>query len=137
MGANEPKKKKRRVGKRFRPRLPRQKPRPAKLRPLTPWERDMAEEHHALVLRFLQVHGLSHGGLLRCGDLPVPAGGGELVPADIDRSRRLSSHRMGCHEHRALAREQERQRRIPQAVSLEEILPSYGMIFSNREASLC
>ena len=59
MGANEPKKKKRRVGKHFRPRLPRQKPRPVKLRPLTPWERDMAEEHHALVLRFLQVHGLS------------------------------------------------------------------------------
>ena len=59
MGANEPKKKKRRVGKHFRPRLPRQKPRPVKLRPLTPWERDMAEGHHALVLRFLQVHGLS------------------------------------------------------------------------------
>lgn len=59
MGANEPKKKKRRVGKHFRPRLPRQKPRPVKLRPLTPWERDMAEEHHSLVLRFLQVHGLS------------------------------------------------------------------------------
>ena len=59
MGANEPKKKKRRVGKHFRPRFPRQKPRPVKLRPLTSWERDMAEEHHALVLRFLQVHGLS------------------------------------------------------------------------------
>ena len=59
MGANEPKKKKRYVGKHYRPRLPRQKPRPVKLRPLTPWERDMAEEHHSLVLRFLQVHGLS------------------------------------------------------------------------------
>lgn len=59
MGANEPKKKKRYVGKHYRSRFPRQKPRPAKLRPLTPWERDMAEEHHSLVLRFLQVHGLS------------------------------------------------------------------------------
>lgn len=58
MGANEPKKKKRYVGKHFRPRFPRQKPRPVKLRPLTSWERDMAEEHHSLVLRFLQVHGL-------------------------------------------------------------------------------
>ena len=41
----------------------------------------------------------SYGGLLRCGDFPLPAGGGELVPADIAHSRRLSSRRMGRHEH--------------------------------------
>lgn len=129
MGANEPKKKKRYVGKHFRPRFPRQKPRPVKLRPLTPWERDMAEEHHALVLRFLQVHGLSMEDyydvvifryLLAVENwsrrtLPVPGGFPAIAWAAMSTE---------------LAREQERQRRIPQTVSLEEILPS-------REASLC
>lgn len=136
MGANEPKKKKRRVVKRYRPRFPRQKPRPAKLRPLTPWERDMAEEHHSLVLRFLQVHRLSMEDyydvvifryLLAVENWsrkvsPVPGG----FPAIAWAAMSI-----------ALTKEQERQRRIPQAVSLEEILPSDGMIFPNREASLC
>lgn len=136
MGANEPKKKKRRVVKRYRPRFPRQKPRPAKLRPLTPWERDMAEEHHSLVLRFLQVHGLPMEDyydvvifryLLAVENWsrkvsPVPGG----FPAIAWAAMSI-----------ALTKEQERQRRIPQAVSLEEILPSDGMIFPNREASLC
>ena len=136
MGANEPKKKKRYVGKHFRPRFPRQKPRPAKLRPLTPWERDMAEEHHSLVLRFLQVHGLPMEDyydvvifryLLAVENWsrkvsPVPGG----FPAIAWAAMSI-----------ALTKEQERQRRIPQAVSLEEILPSDGMIFPNWEASLC
>ena len=136
MGANEPKKKKRRVVKRYRPRFPRQKPRPAKLRPLTPWERDMAEEHHSLVLRFLQVHGLPMEDyydvvifryLLAVENWsrkvsPVPGG----FPAIAWAAMSI-----------ALTKEQERQRRIPQAVSLEEILPSDGMIFPNWEASLC
>ena len=130
------KKKKRRVVKRYRPRFPRQKPRPAKLRPLTPWERDMAEEHHSLVLRFLQVHGLPMEDyydvvifryLLAVENWsrkvsPVPGG----FPAIAWAAMSI-----------ALTKEQERQRRIPQTVSLEEILPSDGMIFPNREASLC
>lgn len=136
MGANEPKKKKRRVVKRYRPRFPRQKPRPAKLRPLTPWERDMAEEHHSLVLRFLQVHGLPMEDyydvvifryLLAVENWsrkvsPVPGG----FPAIAWAAMSI-----------ALTKELERQRRIPQTVSLEEILPSDGLFFSNREASLC
>ena len=129
MGANEPKKKKRYVGKHFRPRFPRQKPRPAKLRPLTPLERDMAEEHHSLVLRFLQIHGLSMEDyydvvifryLLAVENWsrrkpPTPGGFQDIAWAAMSI---------------ALTKEQERQRRIPQTVSLEEILPS-------REASLC
>lgn len=129
MGANEPKKKKRYVGKHFRPRFPRQKPRPVKLRPLTSWERDMAEEHHSLVLRFLQVHGLPMEDYYDVvifrylmavekwsrRTLPVPGGFPAIAWAAMSTE---------------LAREQERQRRIPQTVSLEEILPS-------REASLC
>ena len=136
MCANEPKKKKRRVVKRYRPRFPRQKPRPAKLRPLTPWERDMAEEHHSLVLRFLQVHGLPMEDYydvvifryLLAGEnwsrkvSPVPGG----FPAIAWAAMSI-----------ALTKELERQRRNPQAVSLEEILPSDGMIFPNWEASLC
>ena len=117
MGANEPKKKKRRVGKHFRPRFPRQKPRPVKLRPLTSWERDMAEEHHAMedyydvvIFRYLlAVENWSRR------TLPVPGGFPAIAWAAMSTE---------------LAREQERQRRIPQTVSLEEILPS-------REASLC
>ena len=136
MGANEPKKKKRRVVKRYRPRFPRQKPRPAKLRPLTPWERDMAEEHHSLVLRFLQVHGLPMEDYY---DVVIF----RYLLAVENWSRRTSTIPGGfpaiawAAMSIALTKEQERQRRIPQAVSLEEILPSDGMIFSNREASLC
>ena len=136
MGANEPKKKKRRVVKRYRPRFPRQKPRPVKLRPLTPWERDMAEEHHALVLRFLQVHGLPMEDYY---DVVIF----RYLLAVENWSRRTSTIPGGfptiawAAMSIALTKEQERQRRIPQAVSLEEILPSDGMIFPNREASLC
>ena len=136
MGANEPKKKKRRVVKRYRPRFPRQKPRPAKLRPLTPWERDMAEEHHSLVLRFLQVHGLPMEDYY---DVVIF----RYLLAVENWSRRTSTIPGGfpviawAAMSIALTKEQERQRRIPQAVSLEEILPSDGMIFPNREASLC
>lgn len=136
MGANEPKKKKRRLVKRYRPRFPRQKPRPAKLRPLTPWERDMAEEHHSLVLRFLQVHGLPMEDYY---DVVIF----RYLLAVENWSRRTSTIPGGfptiawAAMSIALTKEQERQRRIPQAVSLEEILPSDGMIFPNREASLC
>ena len=136
MGANEPKKKKRRVVKRYRPRFPRQKPRPAKLRPLTPWERDMAEEHHSLVLRFLQVHGLPMEDYY---DVVIF----RYLLAVENWSRRTSTIPGGfpaiawAAMSIALTKEQERQRRIPQAVSLEEILPSDGLFFSNREASLC
>lgn len=136
MGANEPKKKKRRVVKCYRPRFPRQKPRPAKLRPLTPWERDMAEEHHSLVLRFLQVHGLPMEDYY---DVVIF----RYLLAVENWSRRTSTIPGGfpaiawAAMSIALTKEQERQRRIPQAVSLEEILPSDGMIFPNREASLC
>ena len=136
MGANEPKKKKRRVVKRYRPRFPRQKPRPAKLRPLTPWERDMAEEHHSLVLRFLQVHGLPMEDYY---DVVIF----RYLLAVENWSRRTSTIPGGfpaiawAAMSIALTKEQERQRRIPQAVSLEEILPSGGMIFPNWEASLC
>lgn len=136
MGANEPKKKKRRVVKRYRPRFPRQKPRPAKLRPLTPWERDMAEEHHSLVLRFLQVHGLPMEDYY---DVVIF----RYLLAVENWSRRTSTIPGGfpaiawAAMSIALTKEQQRQRRIPQAVSLEEILPSDGMIFPNREASLC
>ena len=136
MGANEPKKKKRRVVKRYRPRFPRQKPRPAKLRPLTPWERDMAEEHHSLVLRFLQVHGLPMEDYY---DVVIF----RYLLAVENWSRRTSTIPGGfptiawAAMSIALTKEQERQRRIPQAVSLEVILPSYGLFFSNREASLC
>ena len=136
MGANEPKKKKRRVVKRYRPRFPRQKPRPAKLRPLTPWERDMAEEHHSLVLRFLQVHGLPMEDYY---DVVIF----RYLLAVENWSRRTSTIPGGfpaiawAAMSIALTKEQERQRRIPQAVSLEEILPSDGMIFPNWEASLC
>ena len=136
MGANEPKKKKRRAVKRYRPRFPRQKPRPAKLRPLTPWERDMAEEHHSLVLRFLQVHRLSMEDYY---DVVIF----RYLLAVENWSRRTSTIPGGfpaiawAAMSIALTKEQERQRRIPQAVSLEEILPSDGMIFPNREASLC
>ena len=136
MGANEPKKKKRRVVKRYRPRFPRQKPRPAKLRPLTPWERDMAEEHHSLVLRFLQVHGLPMEDYY---DVVIF----RYLLAVENWSRRTSTIPGGfpaiawAAMSIALTKEQGRQRRIPQAVSLEEILPSDGMIFPNREASLC
>ena len=136
MGANEPKKKKRRVVKRYRPRFPRQKPRPAKLRPLTPWERDMAEEHHSLVLRFLQVHGLPMEDYY---DVVIF----RYLLAVENWSRRTSTIPGGfptiawAAMSTALTKEQERQRRIPQAVSLEVILPSYGLFFSNREASLC
>ena len=136
MGANEPKKRKRRVVKRYRPRFPRQKPRPAKLRPLTPWERDMAEEHHSLVLRFLQVHGLPMEDYY---DVVIF----RYLLAVENWSRRTSTIPGGfpaiawAAMSIALTKEQERQRRIPQAVSLEEILPSDGMIFPNREASLC
>lgn len=136
MGANEPKKKKRRVVKRYRPRFPRQKPRPAKLRPLTPWERDMAEEHHSLVLRFLQVHGLPMEDYY---DVVIF----RYLLAVENWSRRTSTIPgdfpaiAWAAMSIALTKEQERQRRIPQAVSLEEILPSDGMIFLNREASLC
>ena len=129
MGANEPKKKKRYVGKHYRSRFPRQKPRPVNLRPLTPWERDMAEEHHSLVLRFLQVHGLSMEDyydvvifryLLAVEKwsrqtLPIPGSFPAIAWAAMSTE---------------LAREQERQRRSPHTVSLEEILP-------DREASLC
>ena len=136
MGANEPKKKKRYVGKHYRSRFPRQKPRPAKLRPLTPWERDMAEEHHSLVLRFLQVHGLPMEDYY---DVVIF----RYLLAVENWSRRTSTIPGGfptiawAAMSIALTKEQERQRRIPQAVSLEEILPSDGMIFPNREASLC
>ena len=136
MGANEPKKKKRRVVKRYRPRFPRQKPRPAKLRPLTPWERDMAEEHHSLVLRFLQVHGLPMEDYY---DVVIF----RYLLAVENWSRRTSTIPGGfptiawAAMSIALTKERERQRRIPQAVSLEVILPSYGLFFSNREASLC
>ena len=136
MGANEPKKRKRRVVKRYRPRFPRQKPRPAKLRPLTPWERDMAEEHHSLVLRFLQVHGLPMEDYY---DVVIF----RYLLAVENWSRRTSTIPGGfptiawAAMSIALTKEQERQRRIPQAVSLEEILPSDGMIFPNWEASLC
>ena len=136
MGANEPKKKKRRVGKHFHPRFPRQKPRPAKLRPLNPWERDMAEEHHSLVLRFLQVHGLPMEDYY---DVVIF----RYLLAVENWSRRTSTIPGGfpaiawAAMSIALTKEQERQRRIPQTVSLEEILPSDGMIFPNREASLC
>ena len=136
MGANEPKKKKRRVVKRYRPRFPRQKPRPAKLRPLTPWERDMAEEHHSLVLRFLQVHRLPMEDYY---DVVIF----RYLLAVENWSRRTSTIPCGfpaiawAAMSIALTKEQERQRRIPQAVSLEEILPSDGMIFPNWEASLC
>ena len=136
MGANEPKKNKRRVGKHFHPRFPRQKPRPAKLRPLNPWERDMAEEHHSLVLRFLQVHGLPMEDYY---DVVIF----RYLLAVENWSRRTSTIPGGFPAFAwaamsiALTKEQERQRRIPQAVSLEEILPSDGMIFPNREASLC
>ena len=136
MGANEPKKKKRRVVKRYRPRFPRQKPRPVKLRPLTPWERDMAEEHHSLVLRFLQVHGLPMEDYY---DVVIF----RYLLAVENWSRRTSTIPGGfptiawAAMSIALTKEQERQRRIPQAVSLEVILPSYGLFFSNREASLC
>ena len=136
MGANEPKKKKRRVVKRYRPRFPRQKPRPAKLRPLNPWERDMAEEHHSLVLRFLQVHGLPMEDYY---DVVIF----RYLLAVENWSRRTSTIPGGfpaiawAAMSIALTKEQERQRCIPQTVSLEEILPSDGMIFPNREASLC
>ena len=96
----------------------------------------MAEEHHSLVLRFLQVHGLSMEDYYDVvifryplavenwsrRTLPVPGG----FPAIAGAAMSI-----------ALTKEQERQRRIPQAVSLEEILPSGGMIFPNWEASLC
>ena len=58
MGANEPKKQKRQAGKHYRPNIKKQKPRRLKLRPLDPHERDMAEEHHGLVLKFLAVNRL-------------------------------------------------------------------------------
>ena len=136
MGANEPKKKKRRVVKRYRPRFPRQKPRPAKLRPLTPWERDMAEEHHSLVLRFLQVHRLSmedyYDVVIFRYLLAVEKWSRQTLPIPGDFPA-VAWATMSI----ALTKEQERQRRIPQTVSLEEILPSDGMIFPNREASLC
>lgn len=129
MGANEPKKKKRYVGKHYRSRFPRQKPRPAKLRPLTPWERDMAEEHHSLVLRFLQVHGLSMEDYY---DVVI-----FRYLLAVENWFRRTSPISGSFQaiawtamSIALSKEQERQRRIPQTVSLEEILPS-------REASLC
>ena len=52
------KSKKRQVGKHFRPNIKKQKPRRLKLRPLEPHEKEMAEAHHTLVLRFLRVNGL-------------------------------------------------------------------------------
>ena len=89
----------------------------------------MAEEHHSLVLRFLQIHGLSMEDyydvvifryLLAVENWsrrkpPTPGGFQDIAWAAMSI---------------ALTKEQERQRRIPQTVSLEEILPS-------REASLC
>lgn len=60
MGANKPKKnKKRQLGKHFRPNIKKQPLRRLKLHPLDPQERDMAEEHHSLVLCFLELNGLS------------------------------------------------------------------------------
>ena len=59
MGANVSKKsKKRQVGKHFHSTIKKQKPRRLKLRPLEPHEKEMAEEHHALVLRFLRANSL-------------------------------------------------------------------------------
>ena len=122
MGANEPKKKKRRVGKHFRPRLPRQKPRPVKLRPLTPWERDMAEEHHSLVLRFLQVHGLSMEDYY---DVVIF----RYLLAVEKWFRRPDLYRYGFTSiawaamSSALSREREKQRRRLRTVSLEEPIP--------------
>ena len=99
MGANEPKKKKRYVGKHFRPRFPRQKPRSCEAAAFDP----LGAGHG----RGAPLSGASvspsprsfHGGLLRCGDFPLPAGGGEMVPADIAHSRRFSSRCLGRHEH--------------------------------------
>ena len=122
MGANEPKKKKRRVVKRYRPRFPRQKPRPAKLRPLTPWERDMAEEHHSLVLRFLQVHGLPMEDYY---DVVIF----RYLLAVEKWFRRPDLYRYGFTSiawaamSSALSREREKQRRRLRTVSLEEPIP--------------
>lgn len=59
MGANKPKTdKKRQLGKHFRPKIKKQPLRRLKLHPLDAQERDMAEEHHSLVLRFLRENGL-------------------------------------------------------------------------------
>ena len=130
MGANESKKnKKRQVGKHFRPNIKKQKPRRLKLRPLEPHEKEMAEEHHALVLRFLRANSLPMEDyydvvifryLLAVEKwsrqtLPIPGG----FPAIAWAAMSI-----------ALTKEQERQRRSPHTVSLEEILP-------DREASLC
>ena len=96
----------------------------------------MAEEHHSLVLRFLQVHGLPMEDYF---DVVIF----RYLLAVENWSRKVSSIPGGfpaiawAAMSIALTKEQERQRRIPQAVSLEEILPSDGMIFPNREASLC
>ena len=50
--------KKRQIGKHFRPNIKRQSICRLKLRPLKPEEREMAEDHHFLVLNFLQANGL-------------------------------------------------------------------------------
>ena len=122
MGANEPKKKKRYVGKHYRSRFPRQKPRPVNLRPLTPWERDMAEEHHSLVLRFLQVHGLSMEDYY---DVVIF----RYLLAVEKWFRRPDLYRYGFTSiawaamSSALSHEREKQRRRPRTVSLEEPIP--------------
>ena len=102
VGANVSKKsKKRQVGKHFRPNIKKQKPRRLKLRPLEPHEKEMAEAHHTLVLRFLRVNGLP---MEDCGDLPVLVGGGEMVPPAGPLPVQLYVHRLGCYELRALPR---------------------------------
>lgn len=122
MGANEPKKQKRQAGKHYRPNIKKQKPRRLKLRPLEPHEKEMAEEHHALVLRFL-----------RANSLPME----DYYDVVIFRYL-LAVEKWFCRPElyrygfasiawaamsSALSHEREKQRRRPQIVSLEEPIP--------------
>ncbi len=123
MGANEPKKNtKRQVGKHFRPNIKKQKPRRLKLRPLEPHEKEMAEEHHPLVLRFLRANGLPMEDYY---DVVIF----RYLLAVEKWFRRPDLYRYGFTSiawaamNSALSHEREKQRRRPPTVSLEDPIP--------------
>lgn len=123
MGANVSKKiKKRQVGKHFRPNIKKQKPRRLKLRPLEPHEKEMAEEHHALVLRFLRANSLPMEDYY---DVVIF----RYLLAVEKWFRRPDLYRYGFTSiawaamSSALSREREKQRRRLRTVSLEEPIP--------------
>lgn len=123
VGANVSKKsKKRQVGKHYRPNIKKQKPRRLKLRPLEPHERDMAEEHHGLVLKFLAVNRLPMEDYY---DVVIF----RYLLAVEKWFCRPELYRYGFASiawaamSSALSHEREKQRRRPQTVSLEEPIP--------------